>query len=325
MFNHPPDSLNVYSSNSISYNYSHLEAKSQTVIIERTDEIKNLIRRTANNIIEIGHKLHEVKRIIGHGHFGNWLKTEFNWSVATATKMMQASEHFKNVNFTNLNFSPSAIYLLAAPSTPEQARTEALTKAKQGQPITYTLAKQIVGHHKTRPHFSSSVSEPKLFNFESPSFLETKVELEFFQQYTMREWLRLKREKKVFSLIDCKINNFKFREEQPLETQLETFSHILSQGIQTHLNRPTDVFTEYQLGHFLLLLSNTSEEGIQKMIQLIDNNINLKQRKFLESHDSWRQLFTVTFKTFSIVPSSQITLNEIVTSLLMSNQESLNA
>lgn len=324
MFNHQPDPLNVDSSNSISYNYSHLEAKSQTVILERTHEIKNLIRRTANNIIEIGHKLHEVKRIIGHGHFGHWLKTEFNWSVATATRMMQASQHFKNVNLTNLNFSPSAIYLLAAPSTPTQARTEALNKAEQGQPITYTLAKQIVRHHTTRPHCSSSVSEPKPFNFESSSFLETKVELEFFQQYTRREWLRLKREKKVFSLIDCKINNFQFRENQPLETQLETFSQIVSQGIQTHLHRPTDIFTEYKPGQFLLLLSNTSEEGMQKIIQLIDNNINLKQRKFFESQDSWRQLFTVTFKTLSKVPSSQFTLDEIVTSLVMSNQESFN-
>ncbi len=78
--------------------------------------------RTANNIVEIGKNLHKVKQLLGYGHFGNWLRTEFNWSVATATKMMQMlvflkefidedfCRHFvKNVNFTNLNFAPSAI------------------------------------------------------------------------------------------------------------------------------------------------------------------------------------------------------------------------
>ncbi len=305
----------------ISCDCSHLQADNQLLIQQRTHEIKNLIRRTANNIIEIGKKLHEVKQLLGHGHFGNWLRTEFNWSVATATKMMQASERFENVNFTNLTFAPSAIYLLAAPSTPKKAVTEALAKAKQGKPITYTLAKQIVGHYKSR----TQSSKPKRQSiFESSSILESKVSLIFFEQYTMREWLRLKREKKNFSLVVCTIGNLALKKEQVLETQIEVFSQIVCQGIHKSLHRPTDIFSEYQPGIFLILLSNTSPKGIKTVVQTIQKNINLKQRKCLNNQQSWMQSFTVSFKDCSLIPSSEMSLNKMLASLLMSNQESLN-
>jgi GGDEF domain-containing protein len=316
-----PSFLLIDSKEGISDDGFNLQADNQLLIQQRTDEIKNLIRRTASNLIEIGKKLHEVKQLLGHGNFGNWLLTEFNWSVATATKMMQASERFENVNFTNLNFAPSAIYLLAAPSTPKKAITEALTQARGGKPITYTFAKQIVDHHKSR----TQSSKPKRQSiFESSSILESKVSLIFFEQYTMREWLRLKREKKNFSLVVCTIDNLALKKEQVLETQIEGFSQIVCQEIRKSLHRSTDIFTEYKPGIFLILLSNTSPKGVQKVVQTIKKNINLKQRKCINNHESWIQSFTVIFKDCSVVPSSEMTLNKMLASFLMSNQESFN-
>ena len=67
-----------------------------------------------------------MKARLGHGKFGEWLQAEFEWSLSAATKFMQVGERFKNVNFTNLSVAPSALYLLAAPSTPEEAREEAI-------------------------------------------------------------------------------------------------------------------------------------------------------------------------------------------------------
>ncbi|MGK7882952.1 MAG: DUF3102 domain-containing protein [Crocosphaera sp.] len=282
----------------------------QVVLQKRTDEIHHLIRRTAHNIIEIGEKLNEVKRILGHGKFGNWLKSEFNWSVATATKMMQASRKFKNVNFTNLNFSVSAIYLLAAPSTPEKAITEALTQARKGKPITYSLAKHIVNRYKSPTQSLKPKEKPLVF--ESLSMLESKVTPIFFEQYTMREWLRLKREQKYFSLILCTFDNLALKKEQLLETQMEVFSQIVSRGIQNSLNRPTDVFTEYQPGFFLILLSNTSPEGVKKVVQTMQKNINLKQRKYLNKQENLIQSFTIGFKNFCVVPSSEMALNQML-------------
>ena len=130
------------------FDYEILDLQTQITIKQKTSEIKGLIRQTAQDIVEVGQKLAEVKQQLKHGQFRNWLKSEFNWSVSSATKFMQVSEQFKNVNFTHFNFSTSALYILAAPSTPESARQHALDVASQGENITYSLAKLIVKHHK---------------------------------------------------------------------------------------------------------------------------------------------------------------------------------
>lgn len=130
------------------FEYGILDAEAQMVVQQRTNEIKTLIRRTSQDIIAIGQKLIEVKQHLGHGSFINWLKSEFSWSVSTANKFMQVGEQFKFVKFTNLNITASALYLVAAPSTPKEARAEVLERATLGENISYTKAKTIVWKHK---------------------------------------------------------------------------------------------------------------------------------------------------------------------------------
>ncbi|ACC81530.1 DUF3102 domain-containing protein [Nostoc punctiforme] len=128
--------------------YPNLNAETLALVQEHTHEIKVLIRRTAEDIINIGQRLIEVKKFLGHGNFTNWLKVEFNWSISTATKFMHVAEHLKFVNFTNLNISASALYIIAAPSTSKEARAEVLKRAVIGENITYTQAKEIVNKYK---------------------------------------------------------------------------------------------------------------------------------------------------------------------------------
>jgi hypothetical protein len=118
------------------------------VVQQCTSDIKNLMRRTSQEIIEIGQKLTDVKAQLKHGNFRNWLKAEFNWSVKTASRFMQVAENFKYDNLTHLDIAASALYLLASPSTSEEARVEALKRARQGENISYTKAKTIVSKHK---------------------------------------------------------------------------------------------------------------------------------------------------------------------------------
>ncbi|MDJ0574252.1 MAG: DUF3102 domain-containing protein [Xenococcaceae cyanobacterium MO_234.B1] len=139
--------LNIFSQQQ-GFDYEILDPETQITVKQKTSEIKGLIRQTAQEIVEVGQKLAEVKRQLKHGQFRSWLKSEFNWSISSATKFMQVSEQFKNVNFTHFNFATSALYVLAAPSTPESARKHALEIASQGENITYSLAKLIVKHHK---------------------------------------------------------------------------------------------------------------------------------------------------------------------------------
>ncbi len=145
-------------SNQNGFDYEILDRETQIAVKQKTVEIKGLIRQTAQEIVEIGQKLAEVKQQLKHGQFRNWLKSEFNWSISSATKFMQVSEQFKNINFTHFNFATSALYVLAAPSTPESARQYALEIAGQGENITYSLAKLIVKHYKESVEKNDSAS-----------------------------------------------------------------------------------------------------------------------------------------------------------------------
>jgi hypothetical protein len=142
----------------ILFDYQQLDAETRIVVQQRTSEIKALMKRTAQDIIEIGEKLIDVKERLGHGYFGGWLEGEFDWNERMARRFMSVAETFKTDNLSDLNFAPSALYLLAAPSTPDEAREEAIARAQSGEAITHTKAKEIVAEHRPAPQTSPQAS-----------------------------------------------------------------------------------------------------------------------------------------------------------------------
>ncbi|MDF5725087.1 MAG: DUF3102 domain-containing protein [Rhizonema sp. PD38] len=136
------------------FDYTSLTSEVQIFVQSKTSEIKRLMRRSAQDIIDIGQKLIEVKEQLGHGNFRVWLLVEFDWSVRTAARFMQVATQFKCANLAHLNIAASALYLLAEPSTPKKTRTKALKLAEEGENITYTKAKAIINTYQeqTQPH-----------------------------------------------------------------------------------------------------------------------------------------------------------------------------
>lgn len=130
------------------FDYGALDSETRIVVQQRTGEIKGLMKRAATDIIEIGQKLIEVKARLGHGNFGGWLASEFQWTPQLARQFMNVAETFcETENETLFRFGSSALRLLAAPSTPEAARLEALGRAADGENITNQLARDIVSNH----------------------------------------------------------------------------------------------------------------------------------------------------------------------------------
>ena len=132
------------------FDYNSLDAEISQFVQQQTGEIRVLMKRTAQGIIEVGHKLIEVKKRLGHGYYLAWLEAEFGWSHPTAARFMQVANSFSK-NRQIDNFAPSALYELAAPSTPKAAREEALARAESGESITYTDAKAIKQKYATPP------------------------------------------------------------------------------------------------------------------------------------------------------------------------------
>jgi hypothetical protein len=135
------------SSNDV-FDYETLSPETHQKIKEKTSELKSLIRRSAQNIIDIGQTLIEVKQRLGHGQYGKWLKAELGWSDFTARQFINAAKTFKSEIFSDLNFDPSALYILSTPSTPVSAQQEALERANNGENISQKVAKEIVTRHK---------------------------------------------------------------------------------------------------------------------------------------------------------------------------------
>ena len=131
------------------FDYSQLDSETSGFVREQTEEIRGLMRRTAQGIVDIGQKLLDIKEKLGHGNFLNWLKKEFDWSELTAQRFMQVAKQFKSHNLLDLEIAPSALYILSAPSTPDSMREEALSLAQAGAKITYKAVKEMKQKHQS--------------------------------------------------------------------------------------------------------------------------------------------------------------------------------
>jgi hypothetical protein len=102
--------------------------------------------------------LTECKRICGHGNWLPWLEQEFGWTDKTAENFINVYKlASKFENFSNLDLPLSGLYLLAAPSTPESAKTEVIERATAGEAFPVAKVKRTVERHKGRKQPATKV------------------------------------------------------------------------------------------------------------------------------------------------------------------------
>ncbi|MEA5617552.1 DUF3102 domain-containing protein [Cronbergia sp. UHCC 0137] len=135
----------------ISFDYEILTPEQRSLVEQRTSEIREQLRRTAQDIWEIGQSLAEVRTQLKHGQFDSWLKAEFGWSRRTAYNFINVYETFGNrANLAQIDIATSALYLLAAPSTPQNLREQYLEEAKTGKRITHKELVQTIKHQQEK-------------------------------------------------------------------------------------------------------------------------------------------------------------------------------
>lgn len=109
-------------------------------------------QRMQQSAVAVGERLIAVKRLLGHGQFGDWCQTEFSMSQKTAENLMNVAREFGDKIETVSIFTNSAMYLLAAPSTPEPARQQAIAEAQAtGKSPTKERVREIIAEHKPGP------------------------------------------------------------------------------------------------------------------------------------------------------------------------------
>ena len=118
--------------------------------------IRQLARVTASNIVEIGQHLIDVKERVGQGNFIEWIKGEFEWARTTAWRFMEVAEKMPRSNLEHLDIDVSALYLIAAPSTPAPVREEAIRRATSGEHVTHAVVKAVVVQTRATPAANSA-------------------------------------------------------------------------------------------------------------------------------------------------------------------------
>ena len=101
-------------------------------------------------VLDVGRELRAVKAALPHGQFGPWLHAELNVTVRSAENYMSAADFAEGNSEIIAFLPPTAIYELAAPSTPEAARLEVVEKVRHGTVMTVKMIKAIVSGAKLR-------------------------------------------------------------------------------------------------------------------------------------------------------------------------------
>lgn len=103
--------------------------------------IKARINRTVMDIIDIGRELIDVKERIGHGNFLPWIDREFGMTDRTAQNFMNVASRFQSETVSDL--TPSVLYELAAPSTPDEVCAEIVQRGRAGERVTRDDVRQL--------------------------------------------------------------------------------------------------------------------------------------------------------------------------------------
>lgn len=82
-------------------------------------------------VLEIGRDLAGIKDELGHGHFGPWLKAEFNMTDRTARRYMQAAEEFGDKSDTVSVLTLGELHQLAA--APDAVKQIIVQKLEAGE------------------------------------------------------------------------------------------------------------------------------------------------------------------------------------------------
>ncbi|MCC0067115.1 MAG: DUF3102 domain-containing protein [Rhodovulum sp.] len=88
-----------------------------------------------------------MKAKLPHGGFMPWIEAEFGMTDQSARRFMQVAERYGKSNIM-LDLTPTALFELAAPSTPEPVRELVEAKAEAGERVA--IARAIAGEIEER-------------------------------------------------------------------------------------------------------------------------------------------------------------------------------
>lgn len=149
--------------NLATFDYTSLDQTTADFVLQETEKIKTLMKQTVEGIIETGERLHGVKQRLKHGEFMTWVENEIKCHYSTALHFMRVWQTFgeQKEQISDVGINVSVLYLLSAPSMPEELRTEIVEMAKAGNPVSFAEAKRLKKEYTEQKNDSSSTKKPE--------------------------------------------------------------------------------------------------------------------------------------------------------------------
>lgn len=131
------------------FDYSALDPETRIVVQQEDKEFDRHMGDAGTAFVRACHNLQKIHAALKSKRpgFQEWVASKGGLSHGTAYRMLDVARMYPNLGQIPSS-SPSALYLLASPSTPEAARQEALTLATSGQEVTHAKARKIVEAHR---------------------------------------------------------------------------------------------------------------------------------------------------------------------------------
>jgi hypothetical protein len=128
--------------------FAGLEPAAERWLRDQTDRLNVLLRRTAENLLDVGRLLAAVRDRLPDGQFRAWLILCWPYSRTTAYVRIDTARQLGPLVSENrtaiANLHPAALPILAADSTPPMVRLMAVVSAGRGRPITAETVRNMI-------------------------------------------------------------------------------------------------------------------------------------------------------------------------------------
>jgi hypothetical protein len=118
------------------FDYSSLSADKAASARASAGRIRGRMQLAADSILEVGRELIEQKKTLGHGNFLPWIEAEFGMSEDSAARFINVANNLGDKFRSVRNLAPTALYALAAKSTPPEVREQVEERAAKGEKVT---------------------------------------------------------------------------------------------------------------------------------------------------------------------------------------------
>ncbi len=143
------------------FDYGTLDAKSKNIVQREDKAFDRNMADAGTSFILACHNLYLIHEVLQYKRpgFVDYCRSKQGLSNGTAYRMLDVAAKFPNLG--NIAVAPSALYALAAPSTPDAAREEALERAGNGESISHATARAIVEEHRQEVYSVQRQGRPR--------------------------------------------------------------------------------------------------------------------------------------------------------------------